>query len=232
MKKPIVLKFRVVGWATTLAILFMTQGVSLANPGVTIKVDPDKIQYYEEATLSWSSCDVDSVIVTANSKFLRNSPKGLLLVSPEKTTIYTIVGKDFGGNVVCSHKATLTVTGAYLSAEPGYEIDLGSVKPGNPGNIVTSTRRLLIGHSNMSSVTVSLVGKDLEREETNAEGKGIGSYDVLLTTYGYSISYNRESNDINMDLNITVETKGPGDEGSSDAGVYGGTFTITLSGSL
>lgn len=213
-------------------LMFMTQGVSLANPGVTIGVDPAEIQYYQKTTLSWSSCDVNSVVVTANSEFLSYSPNGSLPVSPGITTTYTIVGKDFGGNVVCSDSATVTVTGAYLSAEPGYEIDLGSVKPGNPGNIVTFTRGLSIGHSNMGTVTVNLSGKDLEREETNAEGKGIGSVDVLPTTYNYSISYDRASNDINMDLNITVETKGPGDEGSSDAGVYRGSFTITLSGSL
>ena len=230
MKKPMVLKFRVFGWATTLAILFMSQGVSLANPGVTIRVDPDKIQYYEEATLSWSSCDVSSVIVTANSPILilSDSPNGSLRVSPGVTTTYTIVGKDFGGSVVCRHRAKLTVTGAYLTADPGYEINLGSVKP---GDTLTFTRTLLIGHSNMSRVTVSLNGTDLTREETNGEGKGIGSNDVLPTTYNWRVSYNRESNNINMNLDITVETKGPGDEGSSDAGVYRGSFTITLSGS-
>lgn len=229
MKKPIVLKFRVFGWAITLAMLFMTQSISLANPGVTISVNPAEIQYYQKATLSWSSCDVSSVIVTANPRVLSDSPNGSLPVSPRITTTYTIVGEDAGGNVVCSQSVTLTVIGVYLTAEPGYEINLDSVKS---GDTLTSKRTLLIGHSNMSSVTVSLNGSDLIREETNAEGEGIGSDDRLPTTYNWQVSYDRElSNDINMNLDITVKTKGPGDEGSSDAGVYTGPFTITLSGS-
>ena len=213
-----------------MAILFMTQGISLANslPVITeFSISPAIIRYDESSTLTWRS-------VNATSATLNGVPvpvNGSKVVTPGTTTTYTIVVTGPGGTA--SDSVRVKVTGAYLTAVSDHEIDLGSLGSVKPGDTLTSTKTLLIGRSNMGTVTVSsFEGTDLTREETNAEGKGIGSYDRLPTTYDWRVSYDRKlSNNISMNLDITVETKGPGDEGSSDAGVYRGSFTITLSGS-
>lgn len=227
MKKYYYVKFGLSAIISAL-ILSLIGSVSIAQvPTVNISASPTNIQYYETSTLTWNSenatsAKLDGVPVLVN---------GSTLVSPNITTTYTIVVNNIEGSAFDS--VTVTVTEAYLTAVSDDEIDLDSLGSVKPGDTFTSTRTLLIGHSNLASVNVSLSGTDLTREETNAVGQGIGSYDVLPTTYSYSISYNRElSNDININLDIIAETKGPGDEDSSDAGIYEGSFIATLSGSL
>lgn len=215
-------------------ILSLMGSVSIAQAGMNISVSPNDIQYHESSTLTWTIGNASHVTITGDFGKIGTNVDSFISVSPGITTTYTIVGRDAGGNVVGPKSVTLTVTEAYLTVVSDDEIDLGSlgsVKPGDP--FITAIENLLIGYSNMSSVSVNLSGTDLTREETNAEGQGTGSNDMLPTIYSYSIFYDRDlSNEINLTLGITAETKGPEDEGSSDAGVYEGLFTLTLSGSL
>lgn len=87
-------------------------------PTCTIDIEPNSTSYAQRAVLTWSAFDSTSAQIDNNIGFVSKS--GTKLISPSKSTTYTMaVGDDLGRIGYCSK--TLTVAGGdYLYNTPTY----------------------------------------------------------------------------------------------------------------
>ena len=76
-----------------------------ARPTITLSASPDSVKKDAEATLTWSSTDADSVVISGGVGNVSTS--GSVQVRPAESTTYTAVARGEGGEASATARVTV-----------------------------------------------------------------------------------------------------------------------------